>query len=107
MDDLIRSLVWSLLLTELIECGFALALKKRGRALALCALVNLVTNPAVVLRRYLVGGTWWITALLEGAAVLAEGGFYRYSGLYERPFLFSLAANALSFSLGLLINHLI
>ena len=29
---------------------------------------------------------------------------YRYSGLYERPFRFSLIANALSFSLGLVLN---
>ena len=107
MNDLIRSLVLSLLITEILECAFALLLGKRGKALALCGLVNLVTNPAVVLLHFFLGGGWLITVLLEAAAILAECGFYRYSGLYERPFLFSLSANSLSFLLGWLITHFI
>ena len=107
MDDLILSLCLSLLITELIECAFALLLGKRGKALVLCGMVNLVTNPAVVLLRFVLRGGWPVIALLEGTAVLAEGGFYRYSGLYERPFLFSLAANCLSFFLGFVITHFI
>ncbi len=107
MDDLILSLCLSLLITELIECAFALLTGKRGKALILCGLVNLVTNPAVVLLRFVLSGGWTVVVLLEGTAVLAEGGFYRYSGLYKRPFLFSLAANALSFFLGLLLTYFI
>ena len=49
MDELILALVLSLILTEVFECGFAVSVGKRGRALLLCALVNLVTNPPVVL----------------------------------------------------------
>ena len=107
MDDLILSLCLSLLITELIECAFALLIGKRGKALILCGLVNLATNPAVVLLHFVLSGGWTVIVLLEGAAVLTEGGFYRYSGLYKRPFLFSLAANALSFFLGLLLTYFI
>ena len=107
MGDLAFSLFLSLLITELLECAAALALGKRGKALVLCGLANLATNPAVVLLHFLLGGGWAVIALLEGAAVLAEGGFYRYSGLYSRPFLFSLASNCLSFFSGLLITHFI
>ena len=107
MDDLLLSLLLSLGLTELIECAFALSLKKRGKALLLCALVNLITNPPVVLLQRLLDGGWLMVGGLELAVVAAEGMLYRYSGLFKQPFLFSLAANALSFSLGLLINQLI
>ena len=48
-----------------------------------------------------------LVAALELGAVAAEGLLYRYSGLYKRPFRFSLIANALSFSLGLILNQLI
>ena len=106
MDDLLLSLLLSLGLTELIECAFALSLRKQGKALVLCAFVNLITNPPVVLLSRLLGGGWLLVAGLELSAVAVEGLLYRYSGLYKRPFLFSLAVNALSFSLGLLINQL-
>ena len=107
MDDLLLTLLFSLALTEVLECGFARGVGLRGRALLLCALVNLITNPPVVLLHRLLGGGLLLTAGLEAAAVIAEWILYRYSGLVKRPFLFSLAANALSFSLGLLINQLI
>lgn len=107
MDDLLLSLLLSLGLTETAECAFALSLKQRSKALVLCALVNLITNPPAVMLQRLLGGGWLMVAGLELAVVAAEGLLYRYSGLFKRPFLFSLAANALSFSLGLLINQLI
>lgn len=107
MDDLVLSLLLSLGLTEAFECGFALCLKKRGKALLLCALVNLITNPPVVLLHRLLGEGWAFVAGLEAGAVLIEWLLYRYSGLFKRPFCFSLAANALSFSLGLLVNQLV
>lgn len=107
MDDLILALVLSLVLTELIECGLALSLNKSGKVLLLCSLVNLVTNPPTVLFSRLLGGGWPLIVELELLAVTIEGLLYGYSGLVKRPFLFSLTANALSFSLGLLINQLI
>ena len=105
MDDLVLSLLLSLGLTEVFEGAFALLTGKRGKALLLCVLVNVITNPPVVLLHGLLGGGWLLIAGLEAAAVVAEGLLYRYSGLYDRPFLFSLTANALSFSLGLLIQR--
>lgn len=107
MNDLIRSLLLSLVLTEAFECAFALSLKKRGKALLLCALVNIVTNPPVVLLSMLLGGGWLLIAGLELSAAGLEGALFRYSGLYKHPFLFALAANALSFSLGLVVNQFI
>lgn len=107
MDELVLGLLLSLGLTELIECGFAYCLQKRGRALLLCALVNLITNPPVVLLHSLLQGGWPLILALELGAAAVEGLLYRYSGLYKRPFLFSLLCNVLSFSLGLLWNHLI
>ena len=107
MDDLVRLLLLSLALTEITECAFALSLNKRGKALLLCALVNVITNPPVVLLSRLLAGGWMLIAVLELSAVVIEGLLYRYSGLYRRPFLFSLAANALSFSRGMLMNQLI
>ena len=104
MGDLTLTLLLSLILTEVVECGFALCLKKRSKALLLCVLVNLITNPPVVLLSRLLGGGWLPIAALEVSACAAEGMLYRYSRLYERPFLFSFAANALSFTTGLLVN---
>ena len=93
MDELIASLILSLIFTEALECGFAWGQKKRGKALLLCALVNLITNPPVVLLSQLLGGGWLLIAGLELAVVATEGLLYRYSGLYTHPFRFSLFAN--------------
>ena len=97
----------SLGLTLVLELGFALTWGIRRRDLALCALVNLLTNPAVVLLHLLFP---WppVTLALEGAAVAVEALYYRRYGLRIRsPWLFSLAANGLSFCLGFLLNLLI
>ena len=107
MDELLLSLLLSLGLTEIIECAFALVTGRRGKALLLCALANLITNPPVVLLHSFLQGGWPLVAALELGAVAVEGLLYRYSGLYERPYRFSLIANALSFSLGLIVNQLI
>ena len=107
MNDLVWSLLLSLGLTEVFEGGFALVLGKRGKAMLLVMLVNLITNPPVVLVHTLLGGGWLLIAGLELSAAAVEWLLYRYSGLFSRPFLFSLSANALSFSLGLLIDQLI
>ncbi len=107
MDELLLALLLSLILTELFECGFALGTGKRGRALLLCALVNLITNPPVVLLSRLADGGWLTVIVREVLAILIEWLLYRYSRLYRTPFLFSLTANALSFLLGLMMNQLI
>ena len=106
MDDLLLTLLFSLALTEVLECGFARGVGLRGRALLLCALVNLITNPPVVLLSQLLGGGWLLIAGLELVVVATEGLLYRYSGLYTHPFRFSLFANVLSFCFGLVVNQL-
>ena len=73
----------SLLLTLLFEEGFALVWGLRGkRELGLVALVNVLTNPPVVLLYYTAAGLWrWnavpVTIALEAAAVLVEWRCYR------------------------------
>ena len=102
----------SLLLTWLLESAFFLLCGGRSRKdLLLCLLLNLLTNPAVVLLYWLaaLGGIsrWGAAALLELAAILAEGwGYRRYGEQLKRPFLFSLMANAASYLAGLLLRLL-
>ena len=101
----------SLVLTLVLEEGFALAWGLRGRReLALVALVNCLTNPPVVLLYHT--AVWlagWnpllVTAVLESAAVLVEWRCYRaYSEQVKRPFVFSLLINLFSYSAGCIIN---
>jgi hypothetical protein len=109
--EIIEALLISLGLTLLIELVFALLFRVRSmRGLALVALVNLMTNPAVVLlHRLLTDRTALpevlIIALLEAAAFLIEALYYKYNAEeIFHPFLFSLGANALSFFGGILLS---
>ena len=103
----------SLALTLVFEELFALAWGLRGRReLGLVALVNVLTNPPVVLLYYtattLLG--WCavpVTAVLEAAAVLVEWRCYRaYSEQVKKPFLFALLINLFSYGAGCVINLL-
>ena len=102
MDRLLTALLVSLLLTLLLECAFAFVAGARTpRRLLLVALVNVLTNPPVVLLC-----TLFPSPLL--AAVLTEGLIYRSRADWlRRPFLFSLAVNAFSYLTGLLLNLLL
>lgn len=111
---MLRSLIVSLLLTLAIELllGFRLGVDGGKNVLVLlCA--NVCTNPAVVFLYSLVrlsGGSAVlkiaVLALLEIAAVLAEGFIYQKCLVYEKmsPWLLSLLLNAVSFGAGLLIT---
>ncbi len=103
----------SLLLTLVFEEGFALVWGLRGRReLGLVALVNVLTNPPVVLLYYTATGLWhWnavlVTVALEAAAVLVEWRCYRaYSEQVKQPFLFALVINLFSYGAGCVINLL-
>ena len=103
----------SLLLTLVFEEGFALVWGLHGRReLGLAALVNILTNPPVVLLYYTATGLWhWnavpVTIALEAAAVLVEWRCYRaYSEQVKRPFLFALTINLFSYGVGCVINLL-
>ena len=108
MQDLLISLVVSLTLTLLLEglFGFIWGVKGR-RDRRLLVLVNVITNPIVVLLHHCVSNAWYATAILEVSAVLAEWLAYRKWGRTTRPaFLFSLCANCFSYFCGVLINIL-
>ena len=102
----------SLGLTLLFEGAFALVWGLRGRDLMLCVLVNLLTNPPLVFLvlswRYFGPGLAWLPVpILEALAVWVEGYFYRRDGEQVRcPYLFSLCANAFSYTMGLVISAL-
>lgn len=110
---MLTTLAVSLALTLALEEAFALVWGLRGRReLGTVALVNVLTNPPVVLLYHTaVGLLGWnalaVTAALETAAVLVEWRYYRLcSRQLRRPFLFALLANAFSYGAGQLINFL-
>jgi hypothetical protein len=108
--ELLGAMANSLILTLVFETGFFLLIGKRNKKdLLLTVLVNVVTNPAVVL-------IYWLAPLytdlnraaaaaaLELSAVFIEGRYYKkYGRDFWRPYLFSAAANAVSFGIGALI----
>ncbi|MCL1895677.1 MAG: hypothetical protein FWG03_03930 [Clostridiales bacterium] len=81
-----------------------------GKDLLLVVLVNIITNPVVVLLFWLAKAyTGWNTIAvlipLELFAVLLEGCYYKIYGKgFARPYLFSAAANMFSFWMGMLIQ---
>lgn len=106
------SLGVSLAITLAVELCFSLLLGKRGRALGFVALANVLTNPAVVCvslvwRALALPAYPGATAALEALAVFAEGFVYKKSREgFSRPYLFSLAANAVSFGIGLILSRI-
>ena len=104
----------SLALTLLLEIGYYLVTCRLNKKdLLLVALVNVLTNPIVVLCYWL---TWlytdWNTFIvlipLELFAVIVEGCYYRkYGHSFKKPFRFSIAANAFSFTIGFLVQLVI
>ena len=99
--------LFCLALTLAVELPLALLWGVRGQDLLLCALANLLTNPAVVLLNLLFPVPW-LLILLECAAVGIEGLTYRLCARHIRaPLLFSLCANGCSFGLGLVIGGIL
>lgn len=99
-----KTLALCLGLTLALELPVAAVWGLRSQNLGLCALVNILTNPVVVALHSLFPA-WQVTALLELAAVLTEGCYYRrFAPQIRKPFLLSLTANVVSFGTGLLLN---
>ena len=108
---LIKSLIISLLLTIALETGFFLLTGKRDKKdFLLAVLVNILTNPVVVLSYYiLVTYTSYnihvIIIPLELFAIITEGYYYKkYGRTFRRPYLFSAAANMFSYWIGVIIQ---
>ena len=98
-----------LALTVVVELAVALAVfhVRDARHIAVVALAQVVTNPPLVLATIVAGVALdselafaTMLIVLETAAVVAEGGIYRYAGLSDRPYILSLACNAASFAIG-------
>ena len=118
-QTLIASLTISLFLTIVLEIGFFILAGRRftskrdKKDYLLVVLVNVLTNPVVVLIFWLTTEyTDWNTVMilmpLELFAVLAEGFYYKkYGSSFRRPYLFSTAANMFSFGIGVLIQMFI
>lgn len=109
--DIFRTLAVSLGLTVVFELAFALCCKIRSpRDILLIVLVNLLTNPALVLTSILMRERLsvlpvFIILPLEIMAFVVEGICYKYRGeKIKRPFLFSFCANALSYCFGVVFS---
>lgn len=105
--ELFLSLAVSLGLTLALELAFALIWRVERSDLPAVALANLLTNPIVVLCHH--AAAWYCpkyllaaTLALELWAVGTEGLIYRRRSQINRPWAFSLCANAVSFLSGLL-----
>jgi hypothetical protein len=111
LPGIISSLIVSLILTLLLEEGFALISGIRHRKdLLLVFLVNALTNPVVVLC-YILATAYagWspipVLLFLETAAFVSEALYYKaYAATIAHPFRFSALANAASFGIGLVID---
>ena len=105
------SLAVSLALTIAFEVLFYLLTGKRDKKdMLLVVLVNIVTNPAVVLLYWLATmytnlNKYAIIIPLEAFAILTEGYYYKiYGHGFKRPYVFSAAANMFSYWIGVLIQ---
>jgi len=111
---MIQALVVSLALTLALEAGFFLLAGMRDKKdMLLLVLVNIVTNPVVVLLYWLasVYTDWnlvFVIIPLEIFAILIEGYCYnKYGRGFKRPYVFSVCANMFSYWTGVLIQFLI
>lgn len=101
------ALAVSLLLTLVLELGFALLWGVGRRDLLLVALANVLTNPIVVLCCTLAAS--FIPELLipavvvlEIGAVVVEGWLFHTRSDIRFPWAFALCANLFSFTIGLI-----
>lgn len=112
--DLLNSLGLSLLLTLILEAclAFFFGIKDK-KDIVLLVLVNILTNPLVVMSYYLVVHYSHINRIaviifLELMAILTEGYYYKtYGKTFRRPILFALCANLFSYGVGQLLNALL
>ena len=110
-EKIITSLAISLILTITLEIVFFLLARKRDKKdLLLVILVNVLTNPVVVLLYWLttIYTKWniWVALIpLELFAILTEGRYYKkYGNAFKHPFFFSLCANMFSYWIGVVLQ---
>lgn len=101
---MILKLAGSLMITLIIEVPVAFLFHARGKDLLLAVLVNILTNPALVLLSELSGNRFFIQMILETVAWGVEGCYYKkYSVAMKHVFICSLCCNAASYCAGLLM----
>ena len=114
---MLESLIISLVLTLIIEVGFALIFKVRGKIdIAVVFLANIITNPVIVTIENLIwtieNYTLMITlsfifwVVLEIVVILVEGYIYnklRVKSKYS-PYKMSLVLNSISILFGIVYN---
>lgn len=103
-------LLWAALLTVVVETVFLAVTYRRDAAfLVLCAALNIATNLALNLLLNCLprDGLHWLIYPLELAVVAIEYAVYTYAcGGSKKLFLLTLAANVLSYCIGLaLFGH--
>lgn len=103
-------LLWAALLTVAVETVFLAVTYRRDAAfLVLCAALNIATNLALNLLLSCLpqGELHWLIYPLELAVVAIEYAVYTYAcGGSKKLFLLTLAANVLSYCIGLaLFGH--
>lgn len=103
-------LLWAALLTVAVETVFlAIAYRRDAAFLVLCAALNIATNLALNLLLSCLpqGELHWLIYPLELAVVAIEYAVYTYAcGGSKKLFLLTLAANVLSYCIGLaLFGH--
>lgn len=103
-------LLWAALLTVVVETVFlAITYRRDAAFLVLCAALNVATNLALNLLLNCLprDGLHWLVYPLECAVVAVEYAVFAYAcGRSKKLFLLTLAANVLSYCLGLaLFGH--
>lgn len=103
----IKYLLLSLVLTIVIEVPLAALIGiRKKKDLLLVLLVNIVTNPVVVLSYYTLArvtswNLWGIKAVLEVLAIACEAWYYdRYGTKIKHPIGIAVLLNAISFGIG-------
>lgn len=94
----------SLLITLIIEMPVAFLFGARKKDLLLVVLINILTNPTVVLCSYLTGNQRTFQILLEMIVIFIEGCYYKkYSSDIKYGFCLAATANILSYIVGLIL----
>jgi len=108
---LLGALAVSLALTLILETIIFLLFGKRNKKdLLLLVLVNVLTNPVVVLLYWLAASytkldTYVVQIPLEVFAILTEGYCYKIYGQdFKRPYAFAVAANVFSYGMGIIFQ---
>lgn len=109
-SQLLHSLLISLVLTLALELLFALVWGVRKRGLVLVLLMNILTNPTVVLLHFFciafLGWTGFFPVLiLELAAIVVEA--FCCHGVVPKPWLFAFCINLFSYTMGELLQLLL